>query len=126
MRIPLSPRTGLEHRRRLTGVSRAWFSGWGSDQGKCWKPPKHRSGDVSRGSTWPETGGGLADSAGDLFHSIGETSRLTGVSRGMLRVWERERLINPKRTPGGHRLYSSNDVLRLRQIARLRRVDRLN
>ena len=81
---------------------------------------------MSRGTTWPETDDGTAESAGDLFHSIGETSRLTGVSRGMLRVWERERLINPRRTPGGHRLYSSNDVLRLRQIARLRRVDRLN
>jgi transcriptional regulator with XRE-family HTH domain len=44
----------------------------------------------------------------------------------MLRLWERERLITPKRTPGGHRLYSSSDLMRLRQIAHLRRVDRLN
>jgi len=44
----------------------------------------------------------------------------------MLLLWERERLINPKRTPGGHRLYSGDDLQRLRQIAHLRRVDRLN
>ncbi len=61
-----------------------------------------------------------------VLHPIGEAARLAGVSRGMLRVWERERLINPRRTPGGHRLYSADDLRRLRQIARLRRMDRLN
>jgi len=63
---------------------------------------------------------------GGMLHPIGEAARLTGVSRGVIRLWERERLINPKRTPGGHRLYSSHDLQRLRQIARLRRMDRLN
>jgi transcriptional regulator with XRE-family HTH domain len=43
----------------------------------------------------------------------------------MLRLWERERLITPQRTSGGHRLYSSNDVQRLRPIAHLRQVERL-
>jgi DNA-binding transcriptional MerR regulator/quercetin dioxygenase-like cupin family protein len=81
---------------------------------------------VSGATTWLETGDGAAESAGNLLRSIGEVSRLTGISRGMLRLWERERLINPKRTPGGHRLYSSDDLQRLRQIAHLRRVDRLN
>lgn len=65
------------------------------------------------------------DNRGPL-HSIGEAARMTGVSPGMLRLWERERLITPRRTPGGHRLYSSGDLTRLRHIARLRRVDRLN
>ncbi len=59
-------------------------------------------------------------------HSIGAAARLTGVSRALLRLWERERLIQPARTPGGHRLYSSDDLRRLRQIARLRLMDRLN
>ena len=77
---------------------------------------------MSTGTTWRET----AESAGNLLHSIGEASRLAGVSRGMLLLWERERLITPKRTPGGHRLYSSDDLQRLRRIAHLRRVDRLN
>ena len=81
---------------------------------------------MSGEATWPDTGDGAAESTGNLLRSIGEVSRLTGVSRGMLRLWERERLINPTRTPGGHRLYSSDDLLRLRQIVHLRRVDRLN
>ena len=58
--------------------------------------------------------------------SIGDAARLTGVSRAVLRLWERERLISPRRSPGGHRLYSAADLGRLRQIARLRRMDRLN
>ena len=58
--------------------------------------------------------------------SIGEVARLTGVSRAVLRLWERERLISPRRSPGGHRLYSADDLGRLRQIALLRRLDRLN
>jgi len=61
-----------------------------------------------------------------LLYAIGEAARLTGVSTGVLRLWERERLINPRRTPGGHRLYSIDDLSRLRRIVRLRRVERLN
>lgn len=61
-----------------------------------------------------------------LLHPIGEAARLTGVSRGVIRLWERERLIAPRRSAGGHRLYSSGDLQRLRQITRLRRMDRLN
>ncbi len=75
---------------------------------------------VSEGTT--RTGG---EETG-LLHPIGEAARLTGVSRGVIRLWERERLISPRRTAGGHRLYSSDDLQRLRQIARLRRMDRLN
>lgn len=74
--------------------------------------------DATRGETGNDQPG--------LLHPIGEAARLTGVSRGMLRLWERERLIKPKRTPGGHRLYSFEDLQRLRQIIRLRRMDRLN
>jgi DNA-binding transcriptional MerR regulator/quercetin dioxygenase-like cupin family protein len=58
--------------------------------------------------------------------TIGEAATLVGVSRAMLRVWERERLISPRRTAGGHRLYSADDLARLRQIVRLRSVERLN
>lgn len=57
---------------------------------------------------------------------IGEAARLAGVSPETLRVWERERLIRPRRTAGGHRLYTAEDVGRLRQIVRLRRMDGLN
>ena len=61
-----------------------------------------------------------------LWYGIGEVARLTGVSQGLLRLWEREGLISPQRTPGGHRFYTAADVERLRQIAHLRRVERLN
>ena len=67
---------------------------------------------------------GITD--GDLLHPIGEAARLTGVSAGLLRLWERERLVAPRRTPGGRRLYSGDDLRRLHQIARLRRTERLN
>ncbi|MDP9353760.1 MAG: MerR family transcriptional regulator, partial [Chloroflexota bacterium] len=58
---------------------------------------------------------GAAGTTDDLLRPIGEAARLTGVSRGMLRLWEREHLISPKRTQGGHRLYSGDDLRRLRQ-----------
>lgn len=61
-----------------------------------------------------------------LLHSIGDAANLTGVSRSLLRLWEREGLVSPRRTAGGHRLYSSDDLARLRRIAHLRRVDGLN
>lgn len=73
-----------------------------------------------------DSGNGRPTGDGQLMHSIGNAARLAGVSRGMLRVWERERLINPGRSPGGHRLYSDDDLRRLREIARLRRMERLN
>jgi DNA-binding transcriptional MerR regulator/mannose-6-phosphate isomerase-like protein (cupin superfamily) len=62
----------------------------------------------------------------DVLHTIGEVSRLTGVSAATVRVWEREGLVQPKRTPGRHRLYSDDDVARVRQIAYLRTAEGLN
>jgi methanogenic corrinoid protein MtbC1 len=38
------------------------------------------------------------------------------VSHSSLRFLEREGLVVPTRTPGGHRLYSTNDIHRIRQI----------
>lgn len=63
---------------------------------------------------------------GEVLHPISDAARLAGVSAAMLRLWERARLVRPKRSPGGHRLYSAADIRRLREIARLRRLDRLN
>jgi DNA-binding transcriptional MerR regulator/quercetin dioxygenase-like cupin family protein len=63
---------------------------------------------------------------GEVLHPIGDAARLAGVSAAMLRLWERERLVSPKRSPGGHRLYTGADIRRLREIVRLRRLDRLN
>ena len=64
--------------------------------------------------------------AHERLYPIGEAARLIGVSPGLLRLWEREGLILPRRTPGGHRFYTGEDLLRLRRIAHLRRVEQLN
>jgi DNA-binding transcriptional MerR regulator/quercetin dioxygenase-like cupin family protein len=59
-------------------------------------------------------------------YSIGEVARITELSISAMRLLEREGLVRPARTPGGHRVYSDADVERLRHIRLLRRVDRLN
>lgn len=51
-------------------------------------------------------------------YSIAAVSKLTGISRHALRVWERRYAYPvPHRSPSGHRRYSSEQVLRLKQIA---------
>ena len=53
------------------------------------------------------------------FISIGELSRLTGITTHTLRVWEK-RYGTPRsqRLPSGHRRYPKGDVPRLRAIAK--------
>ncbi|MBV7314506.1 MerR family transcriptional regulator [Shewanella sp. NIFS-20-20] len=49
--------------------------------------------------------------------SIGEVSKITGVNTVTLRAWQRRfGLLNPMRTPKGHRLYRESDVELIRQI----------
>ncbi|MDD1779636.1 MerR family transcriptional regulator [Enterovibrio sp. ZSDZ35] len=49
--------------------------------------------------------------------TIGEVSDLTGVNSVTLRAWQRRYgLLKPQRTPKGHRLYTSGDVSRIRDI----------
>jgi len=43
------------------------------------------------------------------------------ISISKIRYLEDQKLINPRRTPGGYRLYSPSDVARLRTILRLQR-----
>ncbi len=51
---------------------------------------------------------------------IGEVSRRTGVSVELLRAWEaRYRLLRPKRTVGGFRLYSDLDAARVQRMRSL-------
>jgi DNA-binding transcriptional MerR regulator len=53
-------------------------------------------------------------------YRIGAVSRLTGVPADTLRVWERRYgVVEPRRTDGGSRLYSQQDVARLGLIKRL-------
>lgn len=53
-------------------------------------------------------------------HRIGAVARLTGITTHALRVWERRYGgLKPTRTDGGDRLYSDDDVHRLRLMKRL-------
>jgi DICT domain-containing protein len=51
--------------------------------------------------------------------SIREVARETGVTEGTLRMWEtRYGFPVPQRLPSGHRRYTGDDVVRVRQVAR--------
>jgi MerR family transcriptional regulator, light-induced transcriptional regulator len=51
---------------------------------------------------------------------IGELARRTGVATELLRAWERRYgLFTPERTAGGYRLYSEDDVQRVRRMREL-------
>jgi len=51
--------------------------------------------------------------------TIRAASALTGINQNTLRAWERRHgLIRPERTPKGYRLYSDDDIQRLRVIQR--------
>jgi MerR family transcriptional regulator, heat shock protein HspR len=66
-------------------------------------------GDV--GMNWPDAGQGV--------YAISVAAQLCGLHPQTLRLYEREGLVGPGRTPGGTRLYSGSDVQRLREIAAL-------
>jgi DNA-binding transcriptional MerR regulator/methylmalonyl-CoA mutase cobalamin-binding subunit len=64
--------------------------------------------------------------APEPLRSIGEVVALLApeypdVTPSSLRFLEREGLVVPRRTPGGHRLYGENDVARLRRVKRWQR-----
>ena len=48
------------------------------------------------------------------------------VTSSMLRFFEREGLVVPQRTTGGHRLYGAAEIERLRRLKRLQRDERLS
>ena len=51
--------------------------------------------------------------------SIREIARETGISEGTLRMWEsRYGFPVPQRLPSGHRRYTNDDVMQVRQVAR--------
>jgi DNA-binding transcriptional MerR regulator len=53
-------------------------------------------------------------------YRIGAVSRLTGIPTDTLRIWERRyAVVEPRRTEGGNRLYSQDDISRLALIKRL-------
>ena len=68
----------------------------------------------------------MAKKSGSMGFSIGEVSQAVGLAPQTLRLWERERLIKPRRTERGYRVYTEPDVRRLREIKQLRKVEGLN
>lgn len=60
---------------------------------------------------WSQTGLGL--------FSIAVAAELTGLHPQTLRIYEREGLLDPARSPGGTRRYSADDIERLHQIMAL-------
>ena len=54
-------------------------------------------------------------------YKIGTVSRLSGIAPGLLRAWERRYgFLRPGRGPGGHRLYTADDLRVLDEVRRLR------
>ena len=50
---------------------------------------------------------------------ISIAARLVGMHQQSLRYYERAGLVEPKRTPGGIRMYSNTDIAKIRQAQRL-------
>ena len=62
----------------------------------------------------------------ELGYKVGEAARMVGVSAATLRVWEREGIIATSRSSSGYRYFGDEDVILLRRVAYLRRVEKLN
>jgi MerR family transcriptional regulator, light-induced transcriptional regulator len=59
----------------------------------------------------------MSDTDSAATYSIKAVAEATGLTVETLRAWERRYgVIEPKRGPGGHRLYTSHDVARLRRL----------
>jgi DNA-binding transcriptional MerR regulator/quercetin dioxygenase-like cupin family protein len=59
-------------------------------------------------------------------YRIGEAARRLQVSPSVLRLWERQGLITPKRTGAGYRLYSEADLELLSRVRQMRAVEKVN
>lgn len=59
-------------------------------------------------------------------YSVGEAARLAGVSPSTVRLYEKQGLLELRRTPGGHRYLTEEDLNLLKRIRVLRRTQALN
>ena len=57
---------------------------------------------------------------------ISQVTRILGISPTVLRAWERERLVTPRRTESGYRVFSPEDMQRLHRIRSLIQDEGLN
>lgn len=57
---------------------------------------------------------------------IQQAAEATGVNPSTLRLWEHRGLVLPGKTPSEHRRYTQDDIRRIRDIKRLRSVQKLN
>ena len=71
---------------------------------------------------------GTAPGAGGAVSGlrISQAAEAVGASPSALRRWEREGLVRPRRSESGYRVYSPDDVARLRAVRRMRRVELVN
>ncbi|MBK9760361.1 MAG: MerR family transcriptional regulator [Flavobacteriales bacterium] len=59
-----------------------------------------------------------------IYWTIGEVAEQLGVNTSLLRYWEKEfGMLRPKRTGKGDRLYSKDDVAKIREIQVLLKQD---
>jgi DNA-binding transcriptional MerR regulator/quercetin dioxygenase-like cupin family protein len=85
---------------------------------------------LTSSTTAPSGDGALRDvptiGLRELGYKVGEAARMVGVSAATVRVWEREGLVATSRSPSGYRYFGDEELARLRRVAHLRRVERLN
>jgi DNA-binding transcriptional MerR regulator len=77
----------------------------------------------------PQTAGGGEQSrptSSGAVYRIQDAARIAGVSPTTVRVWDKNGLVNSYRGSNGYRYFNEEDLQRLRRIAHLRYVDKLN
>ncbi len=65
-------------------------------------------------------------SSNGAVYRIHEAARIAGVSPSTVRAWDRDGLVHSYRGSNGYRYFNEEDLQRLRRIAHLRTVERLN
>ncbi len=63
--------------------------------------------------------------AGSKYYSVVQTCRMLGVKPHILRYWERQFEIKPRRNSAGRRIYSAEQIEKLRLIKHLVHTERL-